>query len=88
MNCAEEIYQSLCGNLKKPIPGAESLYYEGSRCENAWGDISLAYESLRVRLGVEDEDRDVEDIMQAFLTIQHELALKMFEFGREYEKSL
>ena len=88
MRFEEQVYQSLCGNLARPINGAESLYYPGSKCETAWESMALAYERLLIRLGGEDEDKDIEEIISALLTIQQEMAMKMFECGREYEKAL
>lgn len=90
MKYVDELYQSLCGNMVRPVPGISSLYYPGSDCDRAWERITQAYEHLCERLGVEDEDEDedVEDIISAFLCIQYEFAVKMFEYRREYEKAL
>ena len=40
-----------------------------------------AYARLRDRLGVVDEDSDVEIIIDSLLTIQRELCLKMFDLA-------
>jgi len=88
MEYVDALYQSLCGNMVQPVSGVNSLYYPGSDCDRAWEEITQAYEHLRERLGVEDEDKDVEDIISAFLSIQYEFATKMFEYGRQYEKAL
>ena len=40
-----------------------------------------AYERLRDRLGVVDEDEDVEVVIDSLLDIQRQLCLKMFELA-------
>lgn len=40
-----------------------------------------AYERLRERLGVGDEDADVEIMIDSLLSIQRELCLQMFDLG-------
>ena len=82
MELAEAIYWSVQGLLEEPVEGVESVFYEGSACEVAYEQMLEAYERLRQRLQVENEDADVECIINAFQTIARELSLRMFEYGR------
>ena len=82
MEFVEAIYWSLQGLMVEPVNGVESVFYEGSVCETAYEQMLEAYERLRQRLGVENEDADVECIINAFQTIAKELSLRMFEYGR------
>lgn len=79
---AEMIYQSLCGNLIHAVPGAENLFGQGSECDAAYRRAQEAYGRLLARLGEEDkgEDDDVELIIDSFITICHNISIKMYEY--------
>lgn len=79
---AEMIYQSLCGNLVHAVPGAESVFAEGGECDCAYRAAREAYGRLLERLGEEEkgEDRDVELIIDAFITICRSMTMKMYEY--------
>ena len=87
---AQEIYDSLWGGTIEEyrIPWVEDATVEGSLCMKQYVRILEAYERLVARLGQTDEDQDVETIINSMLDIQRELCLKMFEYGRIYEKML
>ena len=72
------IYDSLTGELLDPIVGVPNAFAQGSYCENQYRLICEAYERLRERLGVVDEDSDVEQIIDEFLGIQRYLCKEMF----------
>ncbi len=78
---AERVYQSLIGLLVTPIPGVKDAFAEGMPCEQWYSEMLEAYARLRERLGVEDEDCDVEIMIQSFLSIQKELCIQMYRYG-------
>ena len=81
---AQKIYWSVQGFLEEPVEGIESAFYDGSVCETAYEQMMEAYERLKQRLQVNNEDADVEVIINALQTITKELCLRMFEYGRRY----
>ena len=78
MAIAELIYESLIGELVEPIRGVPNAFAQGSRCDDGYRQMLEAYERLRERLGVTDEDDDVEIIIDSLLAIQRELCLEMY----------
>ena len=81
MDIAELVYESLTGELIVPIKDVPNAFKEGSVCERSYQEMLDAYARLRDRLGVVDEDSDVEIIIDSLLTIQRELCLKMFDLA-------
>ena len=81
----EDVYYTLIGEMEDAfcVPGVENLFFEGSECEIAYDEMLAAYRRLRGRLGVSDEDADVETIINSLLKIQRLVATKMFEYGRK-----
>ena len=84
MRLSELVYESLIGESVVPLPGVPNAYEAGSFCENRYEDMSQAYARLRDRLGVVDEDTDVEIIIDALLDIQRELCLRMYELSKRF----
>ncbi len=86
----QDIYNTLVGELQAPyrIPGIENIYATGSLCADAYADMLDAYERLCERLGVIDEDEDVEIIISSLRAIEREISLKMFKYGMEFAKNL
>ena len=60
----EDVYNTLEGCLVAAacVPGVENLYAEGKHCMELYAEIQDAYGRLCDRLGVQDEDADVEII--------------------------
>ena len=83
---AELVYESLSGHLADTyrVPGIENAFAPGTPCEMLYRDILLAYFRLCQRLGVEEEDADIEIIMNSFLDIERILCLKMFDLGAKH----
>ena len=79
----ECMYLTLTGNLIPScrVPGVEDAFAEGSFCMGLYGEAMNAYESLCKRLGVEDEDEDVETIINNFMDIQWHIGLRMYTYG-------
>ena len=84
----EQVYLTLNGELIPAycVPGVENAFAEGAYCLNKYKDIMDAYGRLCERLGVMDEDDDVEIIIDSFLDIERYLCLKMYEYGATLEK--
>ena len=86
----DDFYYSLQGVL---VPGAriswvKDLFTPGSPCDLAYEEMLRAYDRLRNRLGVQDEDEDIEIIINSLMDIQQILASEMFLCGVTYAKSL
>ncbi len=82
----EDIYYTLIGTMQEKfrVPGVENLFAEGSYCMNSYGEMLAAYERLCNRLGVVDEDEDVEIIIDSLITIERKVSIKMFEYGMKF----
>lgn len=54
----------------------------------AYGKMWEAYERMAKRLGQREagDDDDLEDMVNSLLKMQEIIALKMFQYGREYEE--
>ena len=81
---AEDVYLTLCGEIhdKYAVPGVENAYADGSECDRLYCELCDAYDRLRQRLGVVDEDGDVEIIIGNLLSIQAILCEKMYFYGQ------
>ena len=82
----EAIYATLVGVMREEfrVPGVENLFTEGSECMNCYSQMLTAYERLCDRLGVVDEDKDVEVIIHSLMTIERKVSIKMFEYGMKF----
>lgn len=82
----EAIYTTLVGVMREEfrVPGVENLFAEGSECTNCYGEMLAAYERLCDRLGVIDEDKDVEVIICSLRKIEQKVSKKMFEYGMKF----
>lgn len=81
MDLAEDVYDSMLGERISPIPGVPNAFAEGADCAGWNSEIMEAYERLRIRLGIMDEDEDLEAIVDCFLLIQRRLCINMFRMG-------
>ncbi len=82
----EYIYLTLIGQMGEAfcVAGVENLFEEGSECDCAYSQMLDAYARLRDRLGVENEDADVEQIIDALRKIEKIISMKMFEYGVKF----
>lgn len=86
LRLAEEVYFTLQGESCEPIPGVEDAFAEGSVCDKCYSEMLGAYARLCDRLGVPDEDEDVEIIIDSLRTITDELCYRMFFYGAQFGK--
>lgn len=79
-------YQSMACFVKEEyrMPGVEDAFTLGSYCEERYREIWEAYGRIRERLGVEDEDEDMEQVIRAFEDVQQELCLRMYRYGAAF----
>ena len=80
---AERVYLTLNGELEEwaQVPGVENLFEEGKYCQLRYEEIYSVCQRLCDRLGAENEDEDVESLINAFMNIQREMCIRMFEYG-------
>lgn len=80
----DEIYLSVLGEAIDPVPGVENAFAPGKPCAKTYGEIREAYLRLCQRLGVQEEDGDLETIVRGFFTITDELCRTMYFCGAKY----
>ena len=85
----EDVYDTLKGVLipQARVDGVENAFEPGGECERAYGQMLEAYERLCQRLGVMDEDDDVEIIIRSLMKIEGVLCRKMFTYGWKFAES-
>lgn len=83
---SEWVYQTLSGELVEwaQVPGVENLYEEGKYCQLQYKEVYDAYQRICTRLGTEEEDDDLEIIINAFMNIDREMCLRMYEYGAKF----
>jgi len=86
MDMEEYVYESLQGTIMDPHPQVESLFEEGTDCDRWYGEVLEAYQRLCHRLGVGDEDEDVEVIITNLNRIQRKTAYRMYYYGAKFKK--
>lgn len=84
----EAVYSTLAGVLENDacVPGVHSIFEDGMLCDKLYADMSRAYERLRERLGVVDEDKDAEIIINSLLSIGLEMGVHMYYYGAKFGK--
>ncbi len=86
MVLADIIYESLIGEAVKPLKNVPNAFSYGSTCAAEYQNMLDAYDRIRERLQVRDEDEDVETIINSMLAIQEILCREMFRLGQESVK--
>lgn len=81
----EVIYGTLMGSLQEPysMPGVTCIFTE-AKIVKLYKQISDAYARLCLRLGVGEEDDDVEDILSAVMDIEEQIAYRMYRYGAQF----
>lgn len=84
---ARRVYEQVCvGVLPEfQLPGVAFAFGPGSFCLQKYAQVLEAYTRLCERLGVTDEDEDVECIISSLLDIQEALCCQMFLYGAQFE---
>lgn len=83
----EKVYYTLLGQMVDgAVRGVENAFADGRPCMQRYGNMLDAYERLCERLGVNEEDEDVEIIINALLDNQQELCYLMYRHGAEFGK--
>ena len=82
----DNYYGTVLGELlpEYSVPGVENAFRQGSSCDLEYEQILQARQRLYQRLGVEEEDEDMEIIFNSFLRIQNEIAEIMFRLGMRH----
>lgn len=82
----EDVYDTLLGirEPKAQVEGVDNLFEMGRDCDKLYSQMLDAYERLCIRLGVIDEDADVEVIISSLLRIQREVSIRMYEYGAQF----
>ena len=70
MNISELVYESLIGELVDSIKDVPNAFEPGSYCESQYRQVLEAYERLRGRLGVADEDPSPPNLAQRRLLLR------------------
>jgi len=83
---ADMVYDTLCGNLegRYAVPGVEVVFTPESKCLQLYEQLDEVRDRLRIRMGLSEEDEDVEHIIQILESVQRILSLKMFYYGQEF----
>jgi len=81
----ELVYETLTCHVAEAyrMQGVEDAFSHGSFCMEKYNEMRDAYDRLCERLGVVDEDEDVECIIQCYMAIQRELCKQMFFYGQK-----
>ena len=88
MDIAEQVYETLLNTLDADymLPWVDPVFVPENPCYKAYSDMHQIYEKIRIRLGVTDEDLDIEKMIDCLLLHGRLLALEMFRYGILYEK--
>ena len=79
----KQVYNTLMGLyiLRYRVPGVENAFAPGQPCMELYSKALDAYQRICERLGVGEEDYDVEVIFSAIMDISEILGLKMYHYG-------
>ena len=85
---AQEVYDSLWGQVGEEyrLPWVEDAAAAGSPCMDLYSRAIESAWKVSERLGAE-EDPQVDQIIHDLLELQRMLCLKMFAYGRVWERS-
>ncbi len=76
----EEAYLAVTGQLEKETSGDSAIY------DRAWQEIYDARGQLCQRFGMSWEDPDLERILNAIVTLEKDVAQRMFLLGAEHRE--
>ena len=83
MDFVDWVYDTLNGQMAEgyEAPGVETVFAQGSYCDECYERMRVAYSRLCNRLGAINEDKDVETIISNLENIQKEMCRKMYHYG-------
>lgn len=83
---ADMVYDTLSGNLhgQYAVPGVEDAFAAGSECLRLYEEMTAVRDQLQSRVGLPEEDEDVERIISILESVQRILAIKMFDYGQKF----
>lgn len=83
MTFAEAVYGTLTGIIDPEyrVPGVENMLGEGCECNMLYGKMRHAYDRVLDRLGLEDDDADIEEMISSLEEIERLLCIRMYEIG-------
>ncbi len=78
------VYETMLGLLEPEamLPGIENAFFGGSFCAREYETMRSAYLRLCQRLGVADEDGDLNCMIESLENIQRELCRRIWELHR------
>jgi len=84
----DAVYETVIGQRSggSCVPGVEDAFAPGGICDQCYASVFQAYERLRNRLDVQDEDKDIECILDNLRTIEQEVAYQMYRYGVSFGK--
>ena len=84
----EQVYETLTGQAlaQYAVPGIEDVFAGDSECAILYDQVLAAYDRLRERLGIANEDPDIEMIIGNLMRIEKTIAYKMFDYGSRCHK--
>ena len=87
MDIGEQVYETLLNAVEEEyrLPWVTPIFVPEHPCFTAYSEMQAAYDRLRQRLDVQDEDADVETIIDCLLKHGKILALEMFRYGMLYQ---
>lgn len=83
---ADMVYDTLSGDLhgENAVPGVEDAFAAGCECLRLYEEMSEIRDRLQKRMGLPEEDEDVERIIHILERVQRILAVKMFHYGQKF----
>lgn len=83
MTFAEAVYGTLTGMIDQEyrVPGVENMFDDGFECTLLYEKMRYAYDRVLERLGLEDDDTDIEEMICLMDKMQKLLCLRMYEIG-------
>jgi len=83
-----QVFDSLMGFLRPEyaLDWVKPIFVPGHPCYDSHEEMREAYDHLLDRLGLQDEDEDVEIMLSCLSDHTRILALEMFQCGREYQR--
>ena len=82
------VYESMLGERNFPIVGVEDAFAEGGVCEREYEKMREAYACICQRLGVGEEDAELDGMIDSMERICRELCMNMFDYGVKYAMRL